>query len=214
MLSQKSILLIRVIGAFLVASACVGSGSALAQSALSASLSGRVDDPSGSTIVGVTVVLTDAATGAQQSVTTSASGTYMTTAGVVIAMLQVKSLNALLLGERYAQSLGVAIRPVRIVGLCAAAMLGGSVTAFCGPVVFIGLLAPHAARALFHTGNHGLLIPAAALMGAVLASLADLITHLPWSKHVLHLNAVTGLIGAPFVLWLLIARTRLRLFEQ
>lgn len=126
--------------------------------------------------------------------------------GSAIAVGRGKALNALLLGDNYARSLGVSVGPIRAQALGIAAMLSGAVTAFCGPVLFLALLAPHAARAAFRTGDHRLLVPAAALTGALLASVADLVTHLPWSRHVLHLNAVNGLIGAPFVLWLLLGR--------
>lgn len=150
---------------------------------------------------------------------TQVLGTRLTTlaalAGIsaVAAFGRAKALNALLLGDNYARSLGVSVGRVRAQALGLAALLSGAVTAFCGPVLFLALLAPHAARAAFRTGDHRLLVPAVALTGAALASLADLLTHLPWSRHVLHLNAVNGLIGAPFVLWLLLARRSRRVMD-
>lgn len=115
----------------------------------------------------------------------------------------VKPLNGLLLGERYAASLGMHVGWVKGATLCLVAWLCGLVTAFCGPVAFLGLVAAQLARALMRSMDHRLLLPAAALIGTVLALAADLIVHLPWSRHVFHLNAVIGLVGAPVALYLL-----------
>jgi iron complex transport system permease protein len=127
--------------------------------------------------------------------------------GVLIAASITKPLNALLLGENYARSIGVAIQPVRIAALASTAILAGAVTAFAGPIAFLGILAPHFSRALLRTQDHRLLLPAVAMSGACIALLADLIVHLPWSRHFLHVNAVIGLFGAPFLFWA-IARNR------
>jgi iron complex transport system permease protein len=124
--------------------------------------------------------------------------------GVGIAVVLVKPLNTLLLGDDYARTLGISVHRTRMTAVGAAALLAGAVTAFCGPVAFLGLLAPHLARALFGSADHRVLVPAAALVGAALALTADVITHLPWSRHFLHMNAVLGLIGGPVVVVLLL----------
>lgn len=130
--------------------------------------------------------------------------------GLVLAWLQVKPLNSLLLGESYAQSLGLSVERTRQLTFLVLAVLVGTVTAFCGPVAFIGIVTAHLCRLLFRTADHSVLMPAVMLMGALFALLADLITHLPWSRHFLHMNAVNGLIGAPIVLWALLDRRHAR----
>jgi iron complex transport system permease protein len=120
------------------------------------------------------------------------------------AFAMVKSLNTLLLGDQYAASLGLSVTRARRLGLGVAALLAGTVTAFCGPIAFLGILVPHACRLLLGTANHRVLMPAVLIGGAALALAADLITHLPWSRHLLHVNAVTGAVGGPIVLWMLL----------
>jgi iron complex transport system permease protein len=126
--------------------------------------------------------------------------------GFALLWMLSKSLNALLLGDTYARSLGVEIGRVKTLAFTAVALLVGTVTAFCGPITFLGLISGHLARRLLRTEDHARLLPVAALLGAVLALSTDLVTHLPWSRHLLHLNAVNGLIGAPIVLYALLAR--------
>jgi iron complex transport system permease protein len=125
------------------------------------------------------------------------------------AFAMVKPLNTLLLGDQYAASLGIPVTRARRLGLVVAALLAGTVTAFCGPIAFLGILVPHACRLLLSTSDHRILMPAVILAGAALALGADLITHLPWSRHLLHMNAVTGAVGGPIVLWMLL-RSRVR----
>lgn len=124
--------------------------------------------------------------------------------GLVLAHALVKPLNALLLGENYARTLGLPVGRARLLAFAATAILSGVVTAFCGPIAFLGIVVAHLCRGAFNTSDHRILMPAVTLMGALLALAADLVTHLPWSKHFLHLNAVNGLIGAPVVLWVLL----------
>lgn len=126
--------------------------------------------------------------------------------GLIALSLLAKPLNALLLGERYAASMGMSVKRVRRVSLFIAAWLCGLVTAFCGPVAFLGLVAAQVARGVLRTGDHRQLLPGAVLIGAALGLAADLVTHLPWSRHVLHLNAVIGLVGAPVALFVLLRR--------
>lgn len=128
-------------------------------------------------------------------------------AGLAGCMLLVKPLNGLLLGERYASSMGMPVAGIKRAALFAAAWLSGLVSAFCGPVAFLGLVAAQVARALMRSADHRVLLPAAALVGAMLGLAADLVVHLPWSRHVFHLNAVIGLVGAPLALYMLY-RTR------
>jgi iron complex transport system permease protein len=134
----------------------------------------------------------------------------ITTLGLGVAILLVKPLNALLLGERYAQTLGLPVFRARMFTFGIVALLAGTVTAFCGPIAFLGIIVAHLARALFQTSDHRVLLPAVILLGSTLALGADLITHLPWSKHFLHMNAVNGLIGAPIVLWVLLRQKQMR----
>ncbi len=126
--------------------------------------------------------------------------------GMALLFALAKPLNALLLGDTYAQSLGVPIRTLRYACFGVVALLVGTVTAFCGAINFLGLIAGHVARGLLRTEDHRILLPAAALAGGALALATDLITHLPWARHLLHLNAVNGLIGGPIVLWVLLRR--------
>jgi len=127
--------------------------------------------------------------------------------GLAACTLLVKPLNGLLLGERYAASMGMPVGRVKRGALLVTAWLSGLVSAFCGPVAFLGLVAAQIARALMRCADHRVLLPAAGLVGAVLGLAADLVLHLPWSRHVFHLNAVIGLVGAPTALYMLY-RTR------
>lgn len=128
--------------------------------------------------------------------------------GLLLGFLLIKPLNALLLGERYAHSLGVQVEKARRAALLAVVCLGGTVTAYCGPVLFLDLAVPHLCRGLFRSADHRLLVPAVSLLGAVIALAADLVVHLPWRHHFLHLNAVNALIGAPVVLWVVLRQRR------
>lgn len=130
--------------------------------------------------------------------------------GLVLAHLQSKSLNALLLGETYARSMGLPVRRARRWIILSAAILAGVVTAFCGPIGFLGIAVPHICRSLFNTSDHRLLLPAVTLMGAILALGADLVAQLPGSQLTLPLNAVTALVGAPIVVWVILRQRNLR----
>jgi iron complex transport system permease protein len=130
--------------------------------------------------------------------------------GQILAYISVKPLNALLLGEAYARSMGVNIRQIRLLLIVGAAMLAGGVTAFCGPIIFLGIAVPHLCRALLGTSDHRVLMPACTLLGGTLALIADLIAQVPGSQIVLPLNAITALIGAPVVVWVILRRRNLR----
>ncbi|MBK7627737.1 MAG: iron ABC transporter permease [Bacteroidales bacterium] len=124
-------------------------------------------------------------------------------AGILLSFLSVKMLNALLLGENYAGSIGLNIRFARIIVFTCTSILAGSVTAFCGPIGFIGIAVPHIVRILFKTSDHKILIPGTILAGAALMLLSDIISQLPGSESVLPVNSVTSLIGIPVVIWVI-----------
>ncbi len=127
----------------------------------------------------------------------------ITLAGIVMALLLVKPLNVMLLGEGYARNLGIDMRRLRNMLLFATGLLSAVITAYCGPVSFIGLAVPHIARLIFHTDNHRVLMPATLLCGAIVALGCGLLCILP-SGAVLPVNAVTPVVGAPVVLWVLL----------
>lgn len=136
-------------------------------------------------------------------------------APVVVAALTAcqlirKPLNGLLLGENYAKSMGLRIKPVRYAVIGITAVLTGTITAFCGPVAFIGVAVPHLARVVVNSSDHAALLPATALLGALIALAADLLAQLPGSHAVLPLNAVTALIGSPVIVWLILSRGNLQ----
>ena len=130
--------------------------------------------------------------------------------GLAGSHLLMKPLNALLLGETYALSLGLNVRQVRLGIIGSSAVLAGVVTAFCGPIGFLGIAVPHLCRSLLHTSDHRLLLPAVSFMGATLALCADIVAGLPGSQLTLPLNAVTALLGAPVVIWVILRQRNLR----
>jgi len=129
-------------------------------------------------------------------------------AGLVMSLLASKSLNAFLLGERYAESMGVAVRRDRFLILLVASLLAGVVTAFAGPIGFIGIASPHLARPLVRTSDHRVLLPAAAMIGSIMALVSAVVAQSPGQEGVLPLNAVTALLGVPVVVWVLVRRSR------
>lgn len=129
--------------------------------------------------------------------------------GVLISIFSIKNLNAFLLGENYAQSLGVSLKKSRILIISATGLLAGSITAFAGPIAFVGLAVPHLTRQLFNTTEHKVLVPAVFIYGAILMLVCDTIAQLPNSANVLPINAITSLIGAPVVIWLLVRKRKL-----
>lgn len=126
--------------------------------------------------------------------------------GILLSFALFKPLNALVLGENYAQSIGVNIKKIRIYILFATSILAGTITAFAGPIAFIGIAVPHLTRVLFQSSDHRILIPAVALTGAILMVICDIISQLPGSSHVLPINAVTSIIGAPVVIWIIVRK--------
>ncbi|MGJ8639414.1 MAG: iron chelate uptake ABC transporter family permease subunit [Opitutaceae bacterium] len=133
--------------------------------------------------------------------------------GLAASVLLMKPLDALLLGEQYAESIGTRTKTVRFVALLAASLLAGTVTGFCGPVGFIGIAAPHLSRSFFQTSQHRILIPASITIGAFLSLAADFVASGPGLDFVLPLNAITALIGAPIIIAALVKQRNLnRLF--
>ncbi len=119
------------------------------------------------------------------------------------AMLLVKTLNLLLLGENYARNLGLNVERARVLVILSSGLIVAICTAFCGPVSFIGLAVPHLCRGLFRTSDHRILMPASMLLGAMLALVCNLIARMPGAEGALPVNSVTSLIGAPVVIWVL-----------
>jgi iron complex transport system permease protein len=130
--------------------------------------------------------------------------------GVAIAFSQLKSLNAWLLGDHYAQSLGVNMKLSRLMIIISASILTGAVTAFCGPIAFVGLAVPHLTRLVIRSHDHKVLIPAVLIAGAGLLLLCDIISQMPGSNYVLPINAITALIGAPVVIWIIMRNKVMR----
>jgi iron complex transport system permease protein len=128
---------------------------------------------------------------------------------LIIALLLSKRLNALLMGENYAESLGLNLKLTRALIIVNTSFLAGTITAFCGPIAFVGLAIPHLARMLFNTANHLQLTPLVILIGGIAMLLFDCIAQMPGSDKTLPINAVTSLLGAPFVIWLIIRKNNL-----
>ena len=128
--------------------------------------------------------------------------------GLIVAICLIKPLNALLLGERYAENLGIHIRRTRLLLLLSTGLLVAVTTAYCGPINFIGLAVPHMARLLLGTGNHRTLLPTTLLCGSAIALLCNLLSTLPGDSGLLPLNAITPLIGAPVIIYVIISRRK------
>lgn len=129
--------------------------------------------------------------------------------GIAGTIAVIKPLNSFMLGENYAKSLGVNIKKNRNLILVITSILTGVITAFSGPIAFVGLAVPHIARMIFTSSNHKILIPAVSILGAIVLLICDSIAQLPSSEFTLPINAVTSLFGAPVVIWLLIRKKRI-----
>ena len=126
--------------------------------------------------------------------------------GLLLSLFSIKPLNSLLLGENYAKSLGLNYKKSRLIIIFATSILAGSITAFAGPIAFIGLAVPHISKLVFQTSNHTILFWSSILFGAIIMLICDSISQLPGSDFTLPINAVTSIFGAPIVIWLLIRR--------
>ncbi len=124
--------------------------------------------------------------------------------GILLAFFKIKDLNAFLLGENYARSLGVKIISSRIVIFLSTSLLAGTITAFCGPIGFIGIAVPHICRVIFKTSNHLILVPAVILTGSIVMLFSDIVSQLPGMQTTLPINSVTAIIGIPIIMWMII----------
>ena len=129
--------------------------------------------------------------------------------GLLLSVFTLKALNALLLGENYAKTIGIPFSQTKYILIIATAILAGSITAYVGPIAFIGLAVPHLAKLLFQTSQHQVLFVATLLLGAAVLLLCDILTQLPGTSIFLPINAITSIIGAPIVIWLLVKKQRL-----
>lgn len=129
--------------------------------------------------------------------------------GLVLAVASIKPLNALLLGENYAKSLGLNYKKATFTIVIATSILAGSITAFAGPIAFVGLAVPHIARLIFQTSHHNILFWATLLLGAIIMLTCDIFSQVPGTDVTLPINAITSIIGAPVVIWLLMRKRKL-----
>ena len=133
--------------------------------------------------------------------------------GLVISFASVKLLNALLLGETYATSLGLNVKASRILIFVSTSILAGSITAFCGPIGFIGIAVPHIARMIFNTADHRILLSGTLVLGGILLLFSDIIAHVPGYDTILPINSVTALVGIPVVIWIIIQNRKYAAFS-
>jgi len=129
--------------------------------------------------------------------------------GVVLAVISIKRLNLLLLGESYARTIGINVTRTRIIVFTSTSILAGTVTAFCGPIGFIGIVVPHVTRMVFQSSNHSVIIPGSIGVGACMMLFSDIISQLPGYQQVLPINAVTAILGIPVVIWIVTQRKRI-----
>lgn len=136
-----------------------------------------------------------------------------TLAGLLLAILLIKPLNALLLGEMYAANLGIKIKRTRIAILFCTGLLTATTTAFCGPISFIGLAVPHIARLMLGSSNHKMLVPVTMLAGSCIALLCNILMVMPGTNNILPLNAVTPMLGAPVIIYVIVNRKNIQYFD-
>ena len=125
-------------------------------------------------------------------------------AGVLISIITIKRLNTFLLGENYAGSMGMNVKASRTIIFACTSILAGSVTAFCGPIGFIGIAVPHIVRNIFRSSDHAILVPGSILAGGIVMTVSDIVSQLPGSESILPINSVTSLIGIPVVIWIIL----------
>lgn len=131
--------------------------------------------------------------------------------GLLLSIFTIKSLNALLLGENYARSMGVNFKKIQLLLIIATSILAGAITSFVGPIAFIGLAVPHITKLVFQTSNHTILFTGTLLFGAIILLICDTFAQLPGTDLTLPINAVTSIVGAPVVVWLLVRKRKLTL---
>jgi len=130
--------------------------------------------------------------------------------GIILGFVLSKHLNALLIGENYAASMGLDRTRVRFWIILATSLLAGTITSFCGPIAFVGIAIPHLARILINSSNHQILVPAVCLLGAAVMLVCDTIAQIPGSQFTLPINAITSLFGAPVVIWIILKKRDVR----
>jgi len=126
--------------------------------------------------------------------------------GLLLSLLSLKPLDALLLGENYAKSMGLNIQKARYIIIVATSILAGSITAFAGPIAFVGLAVPHLTKLSFKTSNHKILFFGTVLIGAIIMLFCDMVSQMPGFDFTLPINAITSIIGAPVVIWLIVRK--------
>jgi iron complex transport system permease protein len=131
------------------------------------------------------------------------------TIGLFLSVFSIKSLNALLLGENYARSLGLNFKRARLIIILATSILAGSITAFAGPIAFVGLAVPHIAKLIFKTSDHSVLYWSTLVLGASIMLICDAISQMPGMEITLPINAITSIFGAPIVIWLLVRKRKM-----
>ena len=131
---------------------------------------------------------------------------------LLLTLAYSKVLNGLMLGEEYARTMGVRIQRTRLIIFTTTSILAGTITAFCGPIGFIGIAVPHMARFLLNRSDHRILIPASMLTGMVVMVFSDIVSRLPGTEQILPINAVTSLIGIPVVIWLVVMNRKAQSF--
>ena len=129
--------------------------------------------------------------------------------GLFLSLVSIKSLDALLLGENYAKSLGLNFKKARLTIIFATSILAGCITAFAGPIAFIGLAVPHIAKLVFQTSSHRVLFWGTLLFGAIIMLICDIVSQVPGTDIILPINAITSIIGAPVVIWLLVGKRKM-----
>jgi iron complex transport system permease protein len=132
--------------------------------------------------------------------------TLSATFGLLLALTQVKPLNAILMGETFARTVGVNIKISRIILFASSSVLAGSITAFCGPIAFIGVAVPHITRLLFKSSDHRILLPGSIITGSIVMLFSDMVSNIPGSGTILPINTVTSLIGIPVIIWIIIGK--------
>jgi iron complex transport system permease protein len=134
--------------------------------------------------------------------------TIFTLIGLIISIILIKPLNLLLLGENYAKTSGINIFRVRVLICTSTILLAGTITAFCGPIGFVGIAIPHIARMLIHNADHRILMPASMLLGAIILPLCDIISQLPGMDLSLPINTITALMGIPIIIVIILHNRR------
>lgn len=128
--------------------------------------------------------------------------------GLVLSLISIRLLNVMLLGDTYAKGVGLNLTITRVLIFSSTSLLAGGVTAFCGPIGFIGIAVPHVARMIFHTANHSVLIPGVMLLGSIAMLFADIVSQLPGFEVTLPINSVTALLGIPIVIYVVVKNQR------